>query len=270
MPELPEVETIKNELTPHVVGRCIKGVTLYWEGMVAEPSPQEFVARIKGQCVSRIARRGKYLIFSLSGGQLMIIHLKMSGALLLGPDSSQTPNYTRAVIHLDDGNHIFFRDPRKFGRMRLAGEGDTTIGALGPEPLEDSFILPVLQECLSKRRGPIKAVLLDQAVIAGIGNMYADEALFDAGIHPFRSANSLSEVEIKRLYYSIRRILTDAIGAKGASVNTYLRPGGQKGKAHFEFKVAHKRGEKCSVCEEWLQRLVVRGRSSYFCPRCQS
>ena len=270
MPELPEVETIKNELVPHVVGRRINGVTLNWEGMVAEPSPQEFAERIKGQCVSRITRRGKYLIFSLSGGELMIIHLKMSGALLLGPDISQPPKYTRAIIHLDDGNHIFFRDPRKFGRMRLAGEGDAAIGALGLEPLEDSFTLPVLQECLSKRRAPVKAVLLNQAVIAGIGNMYADEALFAAGIHPFRSASSLSGVEIKRLYCSIHRVLTDAITAKGASVNTYLRPGGQKGNAHFEFKVAHRRGENCPVCEEPLQRRALRGRSSYFCPRCQS
>jgi len=269
VPELPEVETIRSELAPAVTGRCISGVTLNWEGMVAAPSPQEFITRLKGQCIKGIGRRGKYLLFYLSGGGLLIIHLKMSGALLLGRDTELPPGYTRAIIHLDNGSRISFRDPRKFGRMRLAAEGDAVISALGPEPLEEGFTVSVLKERLARHKGPIKAVLIDQSVIAGIGNMYADEALFAARIHPLMSANGLSDAGLKRLHHAIREVLVAAIGAKGASVNTYIRPGGQKGSAHQEFKVAHRRGEKCPVCGTPLERLVIRGRGSYLCPRCQ-
>jgi formamidopyrimidine-DNA glycosylase len=173
------------------------------------------------------------------------------------------------VIHLDDGSHIVFRDPRKFGRMRLAEKDDSVIAVLGPEPLEDDFTISVFKERLSQRKGPIKAVLLDQAVIAGIGNMYADEALFASRIHPLRSASGLSDAELERLYKAIREVLVNAISAKGASVNTYMRPDGQRGTAHRVFKVAHRRGENCPDCGGPIERQVVRGRGSYFCPKCQ-
>ena len=270
MPELPEVETIKNELVPHVVGRRISGVTLLWDGMVTGPSAAEFCARLKGQRIGGLRRRGKYLIFSLSGGGLLIVHLKMSGSLLLGRDSSEPPQYTRAIIHLDNGLNIFFRDPRKFGRMRLAGDGDRVIGRLGPEPLEEGFGAGGLAERLSRRKAPIKAALIDQTVIAGIGNMYADEALFAAGIHPLRPACSLSKEELKRLHRAIKQVLLEAINDKGASVSSYFRPGGEKGSAQFQFRVAHRRGQDCSVCGTPLERLVIRNRGSYFCPKCQS
>ncbi len=268
MPELPEVETIKQELSPGVTGRCIIGVTLDWEGIVASPSPREFVSCLKGQCIDGIDRRGKYLLFRLSGRGLLIIHLKMSGALLL-KRTDDYGKYVRAVIHLDDGSHIVFRDPRKFGRMRLADYDDPVIAALGPEPLEDDFTVSVLKERLSRRNGPIKAVLLDQPVIAGIGNMYADEALFASRIHPLKQANRLCDAELKRLYKGIRGVLKNAIDAKGASVNTYMRPDGQRGTAHQVFKVAHRRGENCPDCGGPIERRVIRGRGSYFCPRCQ-
>ncbi len=268
MPELPEVETVKNELIPYMVGRRITGVTINWDGMVT-PETAQFRARLTGRKVTAITRRGKYLIFSLDSGGVLLIHLRMSGSLLVGADASSPPAYTRAVLHLDDGNNIFFCDMRKFGRMRLVADAATVVGKLGPEPLEAGFTAVTLAGLLTGRKAPLKAVLLDQNVIAGIGNMYADEALFAAGIHPLRPAGSLKPEEVKRLHRSIRRVLTAAINAKGASVSSYCRPGGQKGQAHFSFKVAHRRGEKCPVCATPLERLVVRGRGSYLCPRCQ-
>jgi len=266
MPELPEVETIKNELAPHIIGHTISGVTLFWEGIVKKPSLEEFCSRIMGQKITGIGRRGKYLIFSLSGGETLIIHLKMTGSLLLkAPD-----RFIRAIIHLDDGSEIYFRDPRKFGVMWLVEDKNTITGKLGPEPLKADFTPKVLAQRLSKRTAPIKALLFDQKFIAGIGNMYADEALFRAGIHPLRSGKSLSPKEIERLHRAIRQVLGAAINNKGASVDTYFRPDGQKGTAHFEFKVAHGRGKKCPRCGTPIERIAVRNRGSYFCPKCQS
>ncbi|MEE8193907.1 MAG: bifunctional DNA-formamidopyrimidine glycosylase/DNA-(apurinic or apyrimidinic site) lyase [Dehalococcoidales bacterium] len=268
MPELPEVETIKNELRPHVVGRRISSVTLFWEGMLRQPSLVEFYSRIAGQRITGLSRRGKYLIFSLASGELLIVHLRMTGSLLIGKDSS-LPRFTRAVLHLDDGSRIFFRDPRKFGKVQLVKDKDSVVGRLGPEPLEPSFTTRVLAELLARRKAPLKAVLIDQNVIAGIGNMYADEALFSAGIHPLRPANSLSPKETRRLHRAIRRVLSSAIGNKGASVSTYLRPGGELGSAQLHFRVAHQGGKTCPVCGMPIQRIPIRGRGSYFCPRCQ-
>lgn len=269
MPELPEVETVKNELLPHIIGRCVTGLTLLWEGIVKEPTAEEFRSRLIGQIITGIARRGKYLIISLSGGGSLIIHLKMTGSLIIGQDSSEVPKYTRAIIHLDNGVHVFFRDPRKFGVMRLVRDGDSIVSKLGPEPLEADFTPEVLAQRLLKRKAPMKALLCEQSLIAGIGSMYADEALFATGIHPLRSGDSLSQDEIERLYSAIRRILWAAIDNKGASVNTYFRPDGTKGTAHFEFKVAHRGGEPCVNCGTPIERVVVRNRGSYFCPKCQ-
>ena len=269
MPELPEVETIKNELASSVVGRCINGVTLNWEGMVAYPSAKKFCQGILGKRIVGLKRRGKYLIFNLDNGDLLIIHLKMTGALILGNDLSHQPEYTRAVIRLDNGDCVYFRDPRKFGKMRLVKDGTDIIGKLGIEPLEDSFKTGTLVKLLSKRKAPVKMVLLDQTVIAGIGNMYADEALFAAKIHPLRRADSLSYEEIGSLYRAIRKVLRAAIVSKGASVNTYYRPDGGKGTAHFYFKVAHRRGENCYKCGEPLEYIKVRNRGTYFCRQCQ-
>ncbi|GAH50894.1 unnamed protein product, partial [marine sediment metagenome] len=182
MPELPEVETIKNELMPNIVGRKLTGVTLFWDGIVRQPSVADFRSRLTGQKITGLARNGKYLIVSLTGDDLLIIHLKMSGSLLISRDSSEPPKYTRAIIHLDRGTNIFFRDPRKFGVMWLVEDKNTIVGKLGPEPLEDNFTPQVLAQRLKNRTAPIKALLFDQSFIAGIGNMYADEALFAAGI----------------------------------------------------------------------------------------
>lgn len=269
MPELPEVETVKNELSPHVIGHRITGITLLWEGIVREPSAAEFRSRITGQKITGITRQGKYLFFSLSSDDLLLVHLKMTGSLIVGQRPSEPPKYTRAIIHLDKDTDIFFRDPRKFGLMRLVKDKNSIAGKLGPEPLAAEFTPEVLARLLAKRKAPIKALLCDQALIAGIGNMYADEALYLAKIHPLRSGESLSQEEIERLYGAIQQVLRSAIRHKGASVANYLRPDGTPGTAHFEFKVAHGTGKYCARCSTPIKRIVVRNRGTYFCPRCQ-
>ena len=268
MPELPEVETIKNELLPHVVGQCITGVTLFWDGIVRQPSVEEFCSRLIGQRIVGLSRRGKYLIFNLTSSKALILHLKMTGSLLLA--SAEPEKFVRAIIHLDNETGLYFRDPRKLGRMWLAEEASSIMGKLGPEPLEADFTPEILAQRLHGRSAPIKAVLCDQSFVAGIGNMYADEALFATKIHPLRSGKSLSRDEVEHLHSAIQRVLWAAIGNKGASVDTYFRPGGELGTAHFQFQVAHRlSGKLCPVCGTPIERIPIRHRGSYFCPKCQ-
>jgi formamidopyrimidine-DNA glycosylase len=269
MPELPEVETIKNELTPYIVGHSITGVTFLWEGVLKKPSVADFRSRLIGQKISSLSRRGKYLIIHLTGDDSLVIHLKMSGSLLVSRDSAEPPKYTRAIIHLDKNTNIFFRDPRKFGAMWLVKDSGIVTGKLGPEPLETDFTPQVLAQRLRNRKAPVKALLCDQSVIAGVGNMYADEALYAARIHPLRLGGSLSPDEIERLHHAIQQVLCAAIGKKGASVVNYYRPGGETGTAHFEFKVAHAQGKTCPIHGIPIERITVRHRGTYFCPRCQ-
>lgn len=269
MPELPEVETVKNEISPHVIGRRITGVTLLWDGMVKEPSPQEFEARVTGQTIRGISRRGKYLSFALSSGETMIVHLKMTGSLIVQDEGDDLPPYTRAVIHLEGDKKIAFRDLRKFGVLRVVDDNQRIIGKLGPEPLDECFTPQLLADILKNRKTPVKALLCDQNRIAGIGNMYADEALFAARIHPMRPAEAVTDDEIGLLQESICDILYRAIENKGASVDTYYRPDGSQGTAHYSFNVAHRYKEPCRVCGTPIDRIRVRGRGSYYCPHCQ-
>jgi len=270
MPELPEVETIKNELPPYIVGHRITSVTLLWEGIVRQPSVEEFYSRLIGQRITEVARRGKYLILGLTSNEVLIIHLKMSGSLLLKPASAEPDKYIRAILHLDNETQLHFRDPRKLGAMWLVEDKNAIVGKLGPEPLETDFTPQLLAQRLNNRTAPIKALLCDQTFIAGIGNMYADEALFAARIHPLRLGKSLSQDEVERLHSAIRKTLWSAIGYKGASVDTYFRPGGELGIAHFQFQVAHYlSGKLCPVCGTPIQRIPIRNRGSYFCPKCQ-
>ena len=268
MPELPEVETVKNDLTPYVVGQKITGLTLNWEGVVKQPSIKEFKERLIGQKVIGISRRAKFLLFKLSSGDTLAVHLRMSGSLLVDPPV-ELNNYIRSIIHLEGERKVFFRDPRKFGRMWLLKDLDMLIGKLGPEPLESSFTADVLAKLLAKRSAPLKPVLLDQELIAGLGNMYADEALFEARINPMRPANSLKPAEIKRLHKAIKNVLELGILNKGASEVTYYRPSGEMGKAFEAFKVAHRRDTDCPVCGTPIRRITLRGRGTYFCPKCQ-
>ncbi|MCD6453528.1 MAG: bifunctional DNA-formamidopyrimidine glycosylase/DNA-(apurinic or apyrimidinic site) lyase [Dehalococcoidales bacterium] len=266
MPELPEVETIKSELRPHIIGHRVTRINLGREGIIRQPSVGEFCSRLIGQEITELRRRGKYLIFSLSSGEALIIHLRMTGSLLL----NNPGRFIRATIYLDRNTQIYLRDPRKLGIMELVADPDTIVGKLGPEALGDSFTPQILAKQLAKRKAPIKALLLDQHFIAGIGNMYADESLFAAGIHPERWGNSLTKGEVTKLHRCIQQVLKAAINCQGASVRSYFRPGGEVGTAHFQFQVAHRLGGKnCSVCGTPIERTVIRGRGSYFCPKCQ-
>jgi formamidopyrimidine-DNA glycosylase len=266
MPELPEVETIKNELLPHVLGRTFKKVDILWDGMVKKPSVAEFRARLIGRKITALSRRGKYLFFRLSGGGVLVMHMKMTGSLLVDPADTR---FTRAVLKLDNGVAVHFWDPRKFGKMWLEKDTGPVINQLGPEPLDAGFTTARLAEILRGRDTPVKPVLIDQAKIAGIGNMYADEALFEAKIHPLTPARSLSGAQIKRLHTAIISVLLKALDKKGASVRNYIRPDGSPGAAHDEFSVAHGVGKTCPRCGTPIQRIVVRGRGTYLCPRCQ-
>jgi formamidopyrimidine-DNA glycosylase len=269
MPELPEVETVKNQLSPHIIGRTITKVTLLWDRMVKGQDPAEFVKRIAGQKILDVTRQGKYLIVHLTSGNKMIIHLKMTGSLILGENNSEPPIYTRAIIHLDDGQNIYFRDPRKFGILNLVEDTKEIEAKLGPEPLEADFTLKYFTDGLARRSAPVKSVILDQKFIAGVGNMYADEALVLARIDPRRPANKVKKAEIKRLYDAIHDVLIAGIKFGGASVVTYFHPDGSVGTAHQHFNVAHNQKKECPVCGGPIKRVVVGGRGSYYCPKCQ-
>jgi formamidopyrimidine-DNA glycosylase len=267
MPELPEVETIKNELAPWVVGQSFTQVTILDTELVCGSSAEEVRRGLIGQKVKNLERRGKYLIFHLSNGRSLIIHLRMTGVLLLNPRG--VDRYARAVFHFSNGLRLVFSDLRRLGLIWLVDDASTVVGKLGPEPLDESFTPGILGQRLSRHHIPIKAALLDQCIVAGIGNMYADEALFAARIHPLRKADALSPEEVQTLYQSIRRVLGAAVGSKGASVDSYIRPEGELGTAHFDFKVAHKGGEPCPICDGTIERVLVQNRGTYFCPRCQ-
>jgi len=267
MPELPEVETIKNELSPWVVGQSFTEVNIFDARLVCGGSAEKVRLGLIGQKVESLERRGKYLIFHLANDKSLIMHLRMTGVLLLNP--KVVDRYARAVFHLSNGHRLVFSDRRRLGLIWLVDDANNVVCKLGPEPLDESFTPDILEQRLSRHHIPVKAALLDQRIVAGIGNMYADEALFAARIHPLRRADGLSPEEVQTLYHCIRRVLGAAIGCKGASVDTYVRPEGDLGTAHSDFKVAHKIGEPCPICGSNIERCLVQNRGSYFCPRCQ-
>jgi formamidopyrimidine-DNA glycosylase len=267
MPELPEVETIINELSLWVVRQSITKVTILDSKLVCGDSAEEVRRGLVGHRIESLGRRGKYLIFHLSNGRSLIMHLRMTGSLLLNP--KEIDRYARAIFHLSNGHSIVFNDRRRLGLVRLVDDADAVVCKLGPEPLDEGFTADILGQRLSRHHIPIKAALLDQCVVAGIGNMYADEALFAARINPLRKADDLSPIDVRNLHNCIRTILEAAISSKGASVDTYVRPAGELGTAHFDFKVAHKGSEPCPVCGGTIERCVVQNRGSYFCPSCQ-
>jgi len=273
MPELPEVETIVNDLRPSLKDRSFTDITILWPRMVLQPSAEELRRRLPGQVIKDIGRRGKYLIFRLASGEALILHLRMTGSLLLKRKGDKHPvssPYITAIFRLDNGMELVFTDRRKLGTVSLIKDESELNEKLGPEPLDPDFTAQALTKRLSSRKAPIKAVLCDQEVIAGIGNMYADEALFFARIHPLREANSLSHEEIKRLHKAIRQVLTRAIGNGGASISDYRRPTGEKGTQQYDFYAAHRGGQTCKVCATPIERISVRNRGTYFCPKCQS
>jgi formamidopyrimidine-DNA glycosylase len=257
MPELPDVEVIKNELLPQVVGRHFCKVTLRWPRAIIRPSAEQFCQQLVGQTIEGLGRRGKYLIFHLSSGEALILHLRMSGSLLFKSASDEPAHYTRTVFTMDKGMGLDFIDQRKLGVMWLVANESEVIDKLGPEPLSLDFTPEVLFERLRNRKASIKALLCEQSFVAGIGNMYADEILFAAKIHPLYRGKDLSEKEVMRLHNSTRQILWNAID------------GARAGRVQFSFCVAHRGGEPCPLCSTQIQRIRIRNRGTYFCPQCQ-
>ncbi len=274
MPELPEVETIRRDLLPHVVGRAITGVRIEpgASRVIREVSPRSFGRRLTGRGIDDVTRRGKYLLFRLDGARepvYLTVHLRMTGSLLYRSAGDPPDAYVRAVITLDDGSELRYADLRKLGQMWVVDSPEEAVGALGPEPLDAAFTAAKLRETLSHRRAPIKAVLLDQRAIAGIGNIYADEALFAGRIHPRRLASTLTEGETKRLHRAVRRVLNDALRNRGSSFRDYVDAAGREGTHQLRVKVFRRTGQPCYVCRTEIARIKVGSRSTHFCPRCQ-
>jgi len=274
LPELPEVETIRRDLLSHVVGRTITGVRVAVGAsrVVRDVPVTAFARRIAGRRIDDLARRGKYLLFRLDGKSAPVylaVHLRMTGSLLYRRSGDPPDAYVRAVITLDDGSELRYADLRKLGQMWVVDSPEEAVGALGPEPLDAAFTAAKLRESLAHRRAPVKAVLLDQRAIAGLGNIYADEALFAARIHPRRLANTLTDAEVRRLHRAIRRVLNDAVGNRGSSFRNYVDAAGREGTHHLQVKVFRRTGQPCYVCRTEIARIKVGGRSTHFCPRCQ-
>ncbi len=267
MPELPEVETIARQLSPLVCGKRIREVRVLWPRTVAKPSVEELLGRLPGQSILALQRRGKYLIFSLSR-DTFLLHLRMSGDLQWRAPGDPPQKHDRLWLVLEAGDEhqiLAFHDPRKFGRVWLVQNSADVLSALGPEPFDESFTPLQLFERLRASRRRLKPLLLDQSFLAGLGNIYADEALHRASLHPLRSAASLSEAEAIRLWQAIRDVLNEGIRRNGASIDWVYRGG----EFQNHFQVYGREGQPCYRCGHPVQRLRVAQRSSYFCGVCQ-
>ncbi len=271
MPELPEVETIRSDLEPRLVGRRFTRVQITPDRVPVVKGMDEavFRERLVGSELTGVSRRGKYLVFHLDGERFLVVHLRMTGALLhRRPDAPADP-YVRAILSLDDGTELRFSDLRKFGGLWLVDELSEAVVGLGPEPLGETFTGPALADALSGRKAPVKAVILDQRRIAGIGNIYADEALFEAGIDPRRQAAVLSGAEVKALHGAIRSVLRAGVESRGASFRDYLDADGRAGSMQMYVKVFRRTGKPCYRCRTAIERVKVGGRSTHYCPHCQ-
>lgn len=269
MPELPEVETIRRELAP-IIGRKVTGVSILRRDIIYPRSPHRWQS-LSRRKITGIRRRGKYLIIELGRGFKVIFHLRLSGRLILAP--AQSLPHDRLIIHFAKTN-LHFIEPRVLGRAYLLAPDDRPkelagFFQLGPEPLDREFTIDYLTRILASRRAKVKSLLLDQSLIAGLGNIYADEALFDAKISPLRPAGSLNPTEIRRLHHSIRKILGLGIRFLGTSVSDYQRPDGRRGSFQRYLKVYRREGLPCLSCGTKIKRVKVGNRSWRFCPNCQ-
>ncbi len=295
MPELPEVETVAGDLQQAVAGATIRAATVSWERTIRHPQPPErFVAEIAGATIRRVSRRAKTVLLHLEDGRVMTVALRMTGALLVVPSSTPPDPYVRVVFTLADGRDLRYRDVRKFGRIGLwpggglksvgagrgsrskrvaEGTGTYRIGEVfsghGPEPLSGGFTVERLKERLSRRSAKLKTLLLDQSFIAGVGNIYADEALWRARLHPLRAADSLEEAEVRRLHRSIRKVLRQGIANRGSSFSDYVSTDGQPGENAERLMVYRRTDQPCYRCGWPIRRIVIAQRSAHFCPRCQ-
>lgn len=273
MPELPEVETYVRELEPLLRGRTVCAAEVFWPRTIAAPDVDRFLAEIVGQQFANFDRRGKYMLFGMASGFTLIVHLRMTGHLQLEPARTAPDKHTHVVLDLG-GEGLFYRDSRKFGRIWLVEDTAPVLARLGPEPLSDDFTPQGFGQRLEGRQAAIKALLLDQAIVAGVGNIYADEALFRAGIHPLRRGGSLTDAELARLHGAVCAVLRDGIAAAGSSlgvssIQNYQRPSGEPGSFQDQHRVFQRTGQPCVVCGAPIARTVIAQRSSHYCPHCQ-
>ena len=283
MPELPEVETIARQLKDLVVGRRVRAFVSHWHRVTEPLSARDFEKRLVGRQITGVSRRGKFVVLELDGGEALIVSLRMTGQLLFRDDPTVADRFVRAVVRFEDGTLLNFADTRKFGRMAIVDRADLVEDtrtrrrireplhrALGIEPLSRRFTTRYLADLLRRRaRAAIKPLLLDQRAIAGVGNIYAIEALWRAKIHPLRTAGSLRPAEVGRLREAIRWVLLKGIRFGGASRRDYVDARGNEGRMQREFNVYGRAGEPCPRCGREIVRSVVGGRGTFHCPRCQ-
>ncbi|MDX9867442.1 MAG: bifunctional DNA-formamidopyrimidine glycosylase/DNA-(apurinic or apyrimidinic site) lyase [Kiritimatiellia bacterium] len=274
MPELPEVETVVRELRAQgMVGAVIRDVRLRWPRIAAGRSPASLVRALRGRTVTGVTRRAKYIVFTLDTGDRLLIHLRMTGKLRFAGAGEQPGPHDHALLLLKDSRRLVFHDTRKFGRFRLCGAGADPFAALGPEPLEPDFTPAALRARLSGKRRKVKPLLLDQSVVAGLGNIYVDESLWHAGIHPERRADSLTETEIRRLCRAIRAVLRRAVDLGGTTLGkgetNFYSVAGRRGRNADGLRVFRRDGLPCPRCGQPIARSVVGQRGTHFCPACQ-
>ncbi len=272
MPELPEVETVRRELDPLIRGRRITGFELGEgaERLLRGRAAAEIRAELTGRAFTGARRRGKYLGLDLDDDRCCVVHLRMTGSLRFRAPAYPTERFTRAVFQLDHGDQLRFVDIRKFGTIDVVDQMQDALPALGPEPLSDEFTVDALWDSLRGRHAPIKAALLDQRNIAGIGNIYADEALFLARLHPEAPAGSLRPPERRNLQAAIREVLEEGVQHGGASFRDYTNVEGEEGQQQYYVRVFRRTDQPCDICATTIRRTIVAGRATHWCPRCQS
>jgi formamidopyrimidine-DNA glycosylase len=273
MPELPEVETTVRDLRRVLPGRVFTGeIVSDWERMFATHPPNVMAQLLAGQAVTDVTRRAKYVIVELTDDRFLVMHRKMTGNLFWREQNAPPDRYTHVVFKFQDSSELRFCDLRKFGRVYMflsRAELNEHFKKLGPEPLLDTFTLPQFEELITKRKGMLKPLLLDQALVVGLGNIYANEALFVSGIHPQRTPQSLNAREREKLFYAIRQVLETGIENRGTTLSDYLDAGGQRGRNQEMLFVHDREKQPCRTCGTVILRIVVGQRSTYLCPTCQ-
>jgi formamidopyrimidine-DNA glycosylase len=273
VPELPEVETVRASLEPAVVGRRFDRVQIVDPRVTRPLDPDEVAAELHGEVVQALERRGKYLVFRFRSGRVLLIHLRMTGSLRHHRNGRfENDPYRRAVVRLDDGSDVTYRDVRRFGTWLLLEPGDDVPylqERVGEEPLGEEFTIKSLAKRLEGRRAPVKAALLDQRVAAGMGNIYADEAVWRARIHPLRPAGTLTPDEIRRLHRGIKDALRAGIASQGTTLRDYRAPNGAPGSMQEKLRVYGRDGKPCPRCGTAIAKTRVAGRGTWYCPHCQ-
>ncbi|MCA0969845.1 DNA-formamidopyrimidine glycosylase [Halobacillus litoralis] len=274
MPELPEVETVRQTLLQLVRNKTIERVSVHWGNIIKRPQdPNEFKRLLEGQTILDIERKGKFMIFNMNDLSL-VSHLRMEGKFGVFDASEEKPKHTHVIFHFDDGTDLRYDDVRKFGTMHVFEKGEELkekpLKQLGPDPFEDAFSLEYFHEKLQRTSRNIKSVLLDQAVVAGLGNIYVDEALFKARVHPERLANTLTKDEAERVRTASVDIINEAIRQGGSTIRSYINSQGQIGMFQQQLKVYGKENTGCPQCGTEITKLKVGGRGTHICPQCQS